>query len=335
MFGGDRISDFRRRLEGATYEEIARADGGIVSTVRATRAANDDELFETANQRVRWLMRSGVATIEIKSGYGLDLETELRMLRVARQIGKEMSVRVTTSLLAAHAIPREHADSPDLYIDQVCHEIIPAAAEEGVADVVDAFCEGIAFTPEQVARVFAAAADVGLPVRLHADQLSDLSGAALAADHNALSADHLEHASSSGIRRLAETGTVAVLIPGAATFLDEDHKPPVVAMREAGVRMAVASDLNPGTAPLASMQLAMALACSRFKLTPIEALRGATTNAAAALGADDTGRIGVGLPADLALWNVSTPAELCYWFGAELLDELWIGGQRPIELENP
>ncbi len=328
VFAGQRIADFERRLEGATYAEIAESGGGIKSTVAATRAASEDELYSLAAPRVRWLMASGVATVEIKSGYGLDLDTELRMLRVARRLGDDLPATVRTSLLAAHTIPVEYLDDSDAYIELICREVIPAVAVEGLADSVDAFAEHIAFTPAQVRRVFEAAQAVGLPVRLHADQLSDLGGAALAAEYGALSADHLENASADGLARLAAAGTIGVLIPGAATFLDEDRRPPVAAMRAAGVRIAVASDLNPGSAPLASMQLAMALACTRFGLTPAEALHGATRNAAAALGFSDRGEIAIGKRADLALWDVDFAPSLAYWFGAPLLSELLIAGRR-------
>lgn len=326
VFAGARIADFEKRLQGATYAEIAEEGGGIRSTVAATREASEDELYELALPRVRWLMESGVATVEIKSGYGLDLETELRMLRVARRLGDDLPVTVVTSLLAAHTVPPEFEDDPNAYVDLVCDEVIPAAAAEGLADSVDAFCESIAFSPAQVRSIFDAAAGAGLPVRLHADQLSDLGGAALAAQYRALSADHLEHSSVDGLAHLADAGTVAVLIPGAATYLDESRRPPVAGMRRAGVRMAVATDLNPGSAPLGSMQLAMALACTRFGLTPAEALHGATRHAATALGLSDRGEIARGLRADLALWDVADPAALAYWFGSPLLSRLWIGG---------
>lgn len=326
VFAGERIADFEKRLQGFTYEAIAAAGGGIRRTVAATRNASEEELFELAQLRVRWLMRSGVATVEIKSGYGLSPETELRMLRVARRIGDELPVTIVTSLLAAHAVPKEFADDPDGYVDVICEEMIPAVAAEELADSVDAFCEAIAFTPAQVARIFEAASHHGLPVRLHADQLSDGGGATLAASFGAMSADHLEHAGPEGIAAMAEAGTVAVLIPGAGTFLDEPRRPPVAALREAGVPMAVATDLNPGSAPLGSMQLAMALAATRFGLTPAEALHGATRHAARALGLTDRGEIRVGLRADLALWDTPDPASLSYWMGAPLLRGLWIGG---------
>ncbi len=328
VFAGERLVDFERRLCGASYADIAAAGGGIRRTVTATRAAAEEELFALAAARVRWLMASGVATVEIKSGYGLDTATELRMLRVARRVGRELPVAVHTSLLGAHAVPNELRDDPDRYVDHICREMIPAVAAEGLADSVDAFCEKIAFTPDQVRRVFAAAAAAGLPVRLHADQLSDGGGAALAAEHGALSADHLEHAAPAGLEAMAAAGTVAVLIPGAATFLDEPLRPPVEAMRAAGVRIAVATDLNPGSAPVGSLQLAMALAATRFGLTPAETLHGATRHAAAALGLHDRGEIAVGMRADLALWDVVSPAALSYWFGAPLLAGLWIGGTQ-------
>jgi imidazolonepropionase len=334
VFAGQRIADFERRLRGATYAEIAESGGGIRSTVAATRAASEDDLYSLAVPRVRWLMASGVATVEIKSGYGLDVDTELRMLRVARRLGENLPVTIRTSLLAAHTIPVEYLHDPDAYVDLICSEVIPAAAAEGLADSVDAFAEHIAFTPEQVRRVFDAARAAGLPVRLHADQLSDLGGAALAAEYGALSADHLDHAAAEGLAQLAAAGTIGVLIPGAATFLDEDRRPPLEALRTAGVRVAVASDLNPGSAPLASMQLAMALACTRFGLTPAEALHGATRNAAAALGLDDRGEIAVGTRADLALWNVDFAPALAYWFGAPLLAALLIAGRRVEPMED-
>jgi imidazolonepropionase len=326
VFAGERIGDFERRLQGSTYAEIAAGGGGIRSTVAATRAASESELFDLARTRAQWLLDGGVGTIEVKSGYGLDTATELRMLQVARRLGTTTPLTVYTSLLAAHAVPAEFGNASDDYVDLICEEMIPAAAEAGLADSVDAFCESIAFSRQQVRQVFAAARNVGLPVRLHADQLSDLGGAGLAAEYRALSADHLEHASSGGLEAMAEAGTIGVLIPGAATFLDEPQRPPVEAMRAAGVRMAVATDLNPGSAPLGSLQLAMALAATRFGLTPAEALHGATRNAAAALGLDDRGEIAAGKRADVAMWDLDHPAALSYWFGAPLLAKLWLGG---------
>ncbi|MDH3498526.1 MAG: imidazolonepropionase [Acidimicrobiia bacterium] len=331
VFGGQRIAEFERRLEGATYEDLAAAGGGILSTVASTRAADDDELFQAAAGRIRDLITSGVATVEIKSGYGLTAEHELRMLRVARRLGEMLPVRVVTSLLAAHAIPPEHTHDPDRYISEVIDEIIPAAADEGLADSVDAFLEHIAFDERHIRRVFDAASAAGLPVRLHADQLSNGGGAALAAEYGALSADHLEHVSEAGVSALAAAGTVAVLIPGASAFLNEARHPPVAAMRDAGVRMAVSTDLNPGTSPVSSVPAAMWLASARFRLTPEESLAGVTRHAAAALGLDDAGVIEVGRRADLAIWNIDDPAALSYWLGRPLCSEVWSGGRRVFE----
>lgn len=324
LFGGDRISEFEQRLGGATYEELSAAGGGIVSTVSATRRSSDDELTQGALTRLRWLLENGTGTVEIKSGYGLTTEHELRMLRLARQVSEQTPVRITTSLLAAHAIPPE--TDPDDYITQVCHEIIPQAASEGLADCVDAFLETIAFTPTQIRRVFDAAVDAGLPVRLHADQLSDGGGAALAAEYGALSADHLEHASEAGIAAMAEAGTVGVVIPGASVFLNEATRPPITAMRRHGLATAVSTDLNPGTSPLASLQAAMWLAAAKFRMTPAETLAGTTRHAAAALGLSDTGIISVGMRADVTLWDATDPAALTYWSGAPLCQTVWLEG---------
>lgn len=324
VFGGDRISEFEQRLGGATYAELAQAGSGIMSTVRSTRQTEDAELLEQARRRVRQLVASGVGTIEIKSGYGLDHDTELRMLRVARQLEVE-GVRIRTSLLAAHAVPTDQ--DADEYITDVCERTIPAAAEEGLADAVDAFGETIAFTPAQVGRVFEAAKQAGLPVRLHADQLSDQGGASLAARSEALSADHLEHASATGIQAMADAGTVAVVIPGASMFLNESTVPPIEAIRSSGCRLAVSTDLNPGTSPVASLQLAMWMACARFRITPLEALQGTTVHAAAALGLDDTGIIASGKRADLTIWDTNDPAALSYWAGRNLSRSVWVGGK--------
>ncbi|HEY7072779.1 MAG TPA: imidazolonepropionase, partial [Acidimicrobiales bacterium] len=280
VFGGDRSSEWERRLAGAGYEDIAAAGGGIMATVRATRAAGDEELLDGAVARAAALAARGVTTIEVKSGYGLDLDTELRMLRVARRIPERVPVDVVTTFLGAHVVPAGHEG----YLDFVCDEVLPAVAAEGLADAVDAFCERMAFSAEQLDRLLTAATGLGLPVKLHADQLSDGGGAALAARHGALSADHLEHTSPAGVAALAEAGTVAVLLPGAAYVLREDVSPPVDALRVAGVPMAVATDCNPGTSPLVSLPLALHLACTRFGLTVAEALAGATTHAARALG---------------------------------------------------
>jgi len=316
VFGGDRAGEFERRLQGATYEEIARAGGGIVSTVRATRSAGDEELLERGRARLELLAWRGVTTAEIKSGYGLDVDTELRMLRVARALGPATGVRVQTTLLGAHALPPEFAEDRNGYLGVVCEEMIPAAAAAGLADAVDAFCEEIAFTPAECDRVFDAASAHGLPVRLHADQLTDQGGAALAARHGARSADHLEHTSEEGVRAMAAAGTVAVLLPGAAHFLRDPTVPPVDALRSHGVPMAVATDLNPGSSPLLDPVLALSLACLLFRLTPEEALAGMTRVAARVLGLEDEiGTLEVGKRADLAVWDVAHPAELAYWMG--------------------
>ena len=327
VFGGDRADEFERRLNGASYEEIARSGGGILSSVRATRAACEDELLAQSLPRARALRDDGVTTIEIKSGYGLDLASELKMLRVARRIGAELGVGVSTTLLAAHALPPEFEGRADDYIDLVCAEILPAAAREGLADMVDAFCERIAFSPAQTRRVFERARGLGLPVKLHADQLSDLGGAALAAEFGARSAEHLEHTGEAGVRAMAAAGTVAVVLPGAYYALRETQPPPIALFRRHGVAMAVASDLNPGTSPLLSLRLAMNMACIELRLTPEEALRGATAHAARALGLDDRGRLETGLRADFVVWNAAHPAELCYWIGGGLAREVRVGGR--------
>lgn len=328
VFAGDRAGEFEQRLNGASYEDIARAGGGIASTVHATRAASEDELLAIALPRARALLRDGVATLEIKSGYGLNLDSELAMLRVARRLGQTLGITVKTTFLAAHALPPEYAGRADDYIALVCDELLPAAAAQGLVDAVDAFCERIGFTPGQTARVFEAARALDLPVKLHADQLSDSGGGALAARFDGLSADHVEYTSEAGARAMAERGTVAVLLPGAFLCLRETRLPPIDAFRAHGVPMAVATDANPGTSPLLSLRLAMALSCIQFRLTPEEALRGATCNAARALGLADRGRIAPGLRADLAIWNARQPAELCYWLGGDLLHALLVGGQR-------
>jgi len=328
VFGGDRAQEFERRLEGATYEEIARAGGGIVSSVRATRAASEDELLRQSLPRARALLADGVTTLEIKSGYGLEPETERRMLRVARRIGEALGVDVRTSFLGLHALPPEYAGRRDEYVALVCDIMLPSLAGEELVDAVDAFCEGIGFTHEETRRLFEKATALGLPVKLHAEQLSDLGGAALVARHGGLSADHLEWISEDGVRAMADAGTVAVLLPGAYYALRDTRPPPIDAFRRHGVAMAVATDLNPGTSPLLSLRMAMGMACTLFRLTPEEALRGATVNAARALGLDDRGRLAVGQRADLAVWNIGHLAELCYWIGGGLLRETWIAGER-------
>ncbi len=327
IFGGDRAPEFEQRLRGASYEEIARAGGGILSTVRATRKASHGQLFDAAMTRVRKLMASGVATVEIKSGYGLDVDTEIKMLEVAKRIGETSDITVRTTLLAAHAVPPEFADAADAYVDLVCDQLLPQVAEKQLADAVDAYCEAIAFTVEQVERVFTAAKRHGLPVKLHADQLSDGGGAALAARFDALSADHLEYTSRKGVDALAEAGSVAVLLPGAYLTLNETQAPPIAAMRNRGVPVAIATDCNPGTSPLTSLREAMALGCRLFGLTPEECLAGTTRHAARALGLDDRGTIAVGKRADLAVWDIDHPRDLSYWLGTDALAGLLIQGR--------
>ncbi len=316
VHAGNRAKEVEARLEGATYEEIARAGGGILATVTATRAASEEELIASALPRLDQLIGEGVTTVEIKSGYGLTLDDELKMLRAARRLGEVRNVRVRTTLLAAHAVPPEYRGDADGYVDLVCNEIIPTAI--GFTDAVDAFCEGIGFTPEQTDRIFAAATAHGLPVKLHAEQLSNLHGAALAARHGALSADHLEHLDASGIAAMAASGTVATLLPGAFYFTREERRPPVQALRDAGVPIAIATDCNPGTSPMASILLAMNMGATLFRLTVAECLRGTTVNAARALGIAG-GTLQPGHPADLAIWNISDPAELVYRIAANPL----------------
>ncbi len=326
VHGGDRAREFEMRLEGAGYEEIARAGGGILSTVTATRAAGEDALVETALPRLDTLIAEGVTTIEIKSGYGLDIETELTMLRAARRLAARRDIEVVTSFLGAHAIPPEYQDRADAYIDEVCLPALDAAAAEGLADAVDGFCEGIAFSPGQIARVFDRARERGLPVKLHAEQLSNLGGAALAASYGALSADHIEYLDDDGARAMAGAGTVAVLLPGAVYTLRETQKPPVEMLRAAGVAMAVATDCNPGSSPLTSLLLTLNMACTLFRLTPEEALAGVTRVASEALGLADRGTLTQGLRADIAIWDVEHPAELAYRIGFNPLHHRIFGG---------
>lgn len=325
VFGGNRADEFSQRLHGANYEDIARAGGGILSTVRATRKASESELLESGLTRTRALLGDGVTSLEIKSGYGLDLATERKMLKVARSIGRELGVCVRTTFLGAHAVPPEFAGRGDAYIDEVL-EWMPTLHDEGLIDAVDAFCESIAFNPAQTERVFAAASKLGLPVKLHAEQLSDQNGAALVAKYQGLSADHLEHASEFSVRAMAEAGSVAVLLPGACYALRETQLPPIDLLREQGVPMAVATDLNPGTSPLLSLRLAMNMACTLFRLTPTEALRGATVHAARALGLADRGTLATGMQADFVVWNARDQAELCYWIGGGLTRSVRCGG---------
>ncbi len=316
VYAGNRADEFERRLEGATYAEIARAGGGIAATVRATRVAPTDALVAQSRPRLAALAAEGVTTVEIKSGYGLDTATERRMLEAARAVAAEVGVDVRTTLLAAHALPPEFAGRRDAYVELVCRETIPAVAQARLADAVDAFCETIGFTPEETRRVFAAARAHGLPVKLHADQLADSGGAALAAEFGALSADHLEYASEDGVAALARAGTVAVLLPGAFYALRETRLPPVAALRASRVPMAVATDCNPGTSPVTSLLLMLNFACTLFRLTPAEALAGATKHAARALGLADRGTLAAGQRADLVLWDVGEPAELAYAIGS-------------------
>ncbi len=317
VHGGERSNEFEMRLAGAAYEEIARAGGGIVSSVKATRAASDDDLLRGAAARLDRLIAEGVTTVEVKSGYGLDLPTEARMLRAARRLGEVRDVGVRTSFLGAHALPPEARGDKDGYSRLVADAMLPALAAEGLVDAVDGFCEGIAFSPDQIARVFDAAKGLGLPVKLHADQLSDLGGAALAARYGALSADHLEYCSDAGAAALARAGTVAVLLPGACYFLREAHRPPVDAFRRHGTRMAVATDYNPGTSPLTSLLMAANMAATLFRLTVAECLAGITREAARALGLlPETGTLEAGKWADLAVWDVERPAELVCRMGS-------------------
>jgi len=323
VFAGDRAAEFEQRQKGASYEDIARAGGGIVSTVTATRAASADELFAAALPRVEALAREGVATIEIKSGYGLDYDTEIRMLEVARRLGAESSVDIRTTCLAAHTVPPEYKGKADAYIDMVCQRLLPELAERKLADAVDAYCESVAFSSAQLARLFETATQLGLPVKLHADQLSDSGGAELAARFRALSADHLEYTSPKGVRALSRSGSVAVLLPGAFLTLGETQLPPVAGLRAAKVPIAVASDCNPGTSPICSLRTAMMLASRLFRLTPEESLAGATRVAAEALGlGGDRGTLEVGKRADIAVWDISHPRELAYWTGTPQLNAL-------------
>ena len=326
VYGGSRATEFELRLNGASYEEIARNGGGILSTVTATRNASENELLAQSLPRLDALLSEGVATIEIKSGYGLDIETEIKMLRVARQLGKERSVRVKTSFLGAHAIPPEFSGKADAYIDLVCEEVLPAVHYENLADAVDGFCENIAFSPKQISRVFEKAKSFGLPVKLHAEQLSNLGGATLAAKYGALSADHLEFLDQTGVEVMAESGTVAVLLPGAFYTLRETQFPPLESLRKAEVPIAIATDCNPGSSPLTSILLCMNMSCTLFRMTPEEALCGVTIVAAKALGiSDEVGTIEVGKKAELAVWNVDQPAELAYRIGFNPLQEMVIG----------
>lgn len=327
VFGGHRAVEFEMRLNGASYEEVARAGGGILSTVTATRAATEDELLASALARADLMIAAGATTIEVKSGYGLTVEDELKMLRVARRIARHRPLRVVTTHLAAHAIPPEYKGRADAYIDEVAIPSLHAAHAEHLIDAVDAFCEGIAFSPAQVERLFQAALALGLPIKLHAEQLSDLKGAILASRMGAMSCDHVEYIGQDGVEAMARAGTVAVILPGAFYTLRETQSPPIAAFRAAGVAMAVATDFNPGSSPVASLPLSMNMACTLFRMTPLEALQGTTLHAARALGLADRGTIAPGQLADLCLWDATHPAELSYRIGATPLHTRIFGGR--------
>ena len=329
VFGGNRAEEFEQRLMGVSYEEIAKAGGGILSTVNETRSASSDELSNSAVVRLNSLAREGVATVEIKSGYGLDIENELKMLRVARSLAGSSGISTSTSFLGAHTVPAEFTGKADQYIEMLCEEALPRAVDEGLVDAVDAYCEGIAFSTDQIARLFETAQSLNLPVKLHADQLSDCGGAELAASFHALSADHLEYTSKEGVTALAAAGSVAVLLPGAFLTLGQAQLPPVDRLREEQVPIAVATDCNPGTSPVCSLRSAMNLATSLFKLTPEECLAGTTREAARALGLlHDRGTLETGKRADVAVWNIGHPRELTYWLGLNELSDLFIGGRE-------
>jgi imidazolonepropionase len=323
VYAGSRAREFELRLQGATYEEIARQGGGIRSTVSATRAADEESLFEQSASRLLALMREGVTTVEIKSGYGLDLDTEVRMLRVARRLGEKFPVTVMPTFLGAHALPPEYEGRPDDYIDFVCNQVLPHVAGQKLAVAVDAFCENIGFTPEQTERVFKTAKKLGLAIKLHAEQLSDLRGAALAARYRALSADHLEYVSESGVRAMTQSNTVAVLLPGAFYFLRETRMPPVDLLRRHAVPVALSTDCNPGSSPTVSLLLMLNMGCTLFGLTPEEALAGATRNGARALGLQDKiGTLEAGKDADFVIWDIPEPAELAYRIGANPMKQV-------------
>ncbi|WP_368174049.1 imidazolonepropionase [Aeromonas sp. s13] len=331
VFAGSRAEEFELRQQGVPYAEIARRGGGIISTVRATRAASEEQLFELALPRVTSLIREGVTTVEIKSGYGLTLDDELKMLRVARRLGEALPIRVKTTLLAAHAVPPEYRDDPDSWVETICQEIIPAAAEAGLADAVDVFCEHIGFSLAQTEQVYLAADQYGLPVKGHMDQLSNLGGSTLAANFGALSVDHLEYLDPQGILALAQRGVVATLLPTAFYFLKETKLPPVAALRKAGVAMAVSSDINPGTAPIVSLRMAMNMACTLFGLTPVEAMVGVTRHAAKALGEQELlGQLRVGMAADFLIWHCAHPAELSYMVGVDQLAGRIFNGEETL-----
>ncbi len=327
VFGGDRVGDFERRVAGESYVAAAGAGSGIAHTVAMTRAADEETLFRDAARRVRTMMANGTTTVEIKSGYGLDVETELRLLRVARRLGSELGISVRTTYLGAHVVPPEYADRRDEYLALVCDVMLPRVAREGLADAVDVFCDTIAFSHAESGRVLDAARRLGLAVKVHADQIADTGAAALAAQHAALSADHLEHTDEAGVEALARAGTVAVLLPGAYHYLRETVKPPVALLRAYGIPMALATDCNPGTSPVLALPAVMNLACVLFGFTPEESVAAATRNAARALGLADRGELRAGARCDLALWDAGSPAELCYWLGASPCAGIVIGGE--------
>jgi imidazolonepropionase len=331
IYGGNRANEFEMRLEGKSYEEIANAGGGIVSTVTATRKANEQSLFDSALKRLKALHNQGVTTIEIKSGYGLDVDNEIKMLTVAGMLATALPVSVKRTFLGAHALPNEYKGKPDEYIDLVCNEMLPKVAKEQLADAVDVFCEGIGFNAEQTERVFSCAKELGLPVKVHAEQLSNLGGTALAAKYNALSSDHIEFLDETGIIAMKEANMTAVLLPGAFYFLRETQLPPIDLLRKHHVSMAIATDANPGSSPINNIQLMLNMACTLFRLTPVEALAGVTCHGAKALGlANSKGQLAVGYDADIACWDINQPAELCYQFGVNPLVKLFQMGKRVI-----
>jgi len=331
VFGGNRAAEFEQRLNGASYEEIAKAGGGIISTVKATRAASEEELLASALPRLTALHQQGVTSIEVKSGYGLDTENELKMLRVAGRLAEQLPVTVKRTFLGAHALPIEYKDRPDAYIDLVCDEMMPLVAKHKLANAVDVFCEGIGFDIRQTERVFASAKQYGLSIKVHAEQLSDLGGTELAARYQALSSDHVEFLTETGVAAMAKSDMTAVLLPGAFYFLRETQLPPIQALREHGVPMAIATDANPGSSPINSIQLMLNMACTLFRLTPAEALAGVTCHGAKALGMGESkGKLAVGYDADLAIWQIAQPAELCYQFGVNPLTALIKNGKQVI-----